>query len=682
MSDREPQVREPQSRESLSRSLYRALLRLHPEAFRHEFACEMLWIFDEVSAVRSATPLLADAAGSLARQWLLRSHTGETASSELQQPALRVAVELFAGEHILVPEDRLSARRLLQGTVVAAVFMAVLAFAAMRPVRRVAALTAGPAQAPTAGIEQGIFGGISNGVQNGVKGGVKDGVKDGVAGGVAGGITNGVAGGVSSGAIGSVSDGTSGGVNSGAPTGELKLLVQANAAGQDTAKTPAEQQFTAWLAEFNEGDKAKLLAFLEKNYPTSVQRIDGLLEFRQRTGGFDFKKAEKADATTFVGVVKERDSDTFARFRIDVEPGEPHNILKIDLNIIPAPADMAIPRMGEDQALAALRAEIERRVASDNFSGAVEVTRNGKSIFSGAYGLADRDKKIKNDLSTQFRIGSMNKMFTAVSALQLVQNGKLKLDATLNQYLPDYPNKDLASKVTIHQLLTHTGGTGDFFGPEFDKHRLELKTLQDYVKLYGQRDVKFAPGSKWEYSNYGFLLLGVIVQKVSGQDYYDYVRQHVFLPAGMTLTDSLPEEQTVAKRSVGYTKEDGSETWAPNTNTLPYRGTSAGGGYSTVGDLQRFAQALHDHKLLDAQYTDLLTTGKVETGGGSKYAYGFMDQNAGGVRSYGHGGGAPGMNGDLTIYPESGYVVTVLANMDPPAAQRIANFIGNRLPEK
>jgi len=275
----------------------------------------------------------------------------------------------------------------------------------------------------------------------------------------------------------------------------------------------------------------------------------------------------------------------------------------------------------------------------------------------------------------------MNKMFTAVCALQLVQSGKLKLTGTVGEYLPDYPNKDVASKVTIHHLLTHTGGTGDFFGPEFDKHRLELKTLQDYVKLSGARGLAFEPGSKCDYSNYGFLLMGVIVQKVSGQDYYDYVREHVFVPAGMTATDSLPEDQAVPKRSVGYT-EMGGETWKPNTDTLPYRGTSAGGGYSTVEDLQKFAEALRDHKLLNAQYTDMLTTGKVDTGPGAKYAYGFMDQTAGGVRSYGHGGGAPGMNGDLTIYPQSGYVVTVLANMDPPAAQRIANFIGNRLPEK
>lgn len=645
-------------KEPFRRIAYRCLLRMHPRLFQDEFADEMLWIFDETSNSGSGRilPLFVDGVVSAARQWLLRGSSQQLAAGDVTAPLMRLASGPFASEHILVPEARLPARRLLQGGVVAGAFMTMLAFAAVRPVTRLAVLAGGAAQASTGGIGQAISGGI----QGGISGGVENGLAPGVAAGVSGGVAGGVA----------------GGIRQGAPSGGV-----AGGLASPTPKTAAEQQFNAWLVEFNAGDKAKLQAFLEKNYPSDLQHIDGLLRFRRMTGGFEFKKAENITDTMFVGIVKERDSDTFARLELEVEPAEPHKILKLDLNMIPTPAEFAIPRMSEEQAIAALRSEIERRVAADNFSGAVMVTKNGKSIFSGAYGLADRDKKTKNELDTQFRIGSMNKMFTAVSTLQLVQNGKLKLNGTVGGYLPDYPNKDLASKVTIHELLTHTGGTGDFFGPEFDKHRLELKTLQDYVKLYGQRGPEFEPGSKWAYSNYGFLLLGVIVQKVSGQDYYDYVRQHVYLPAGMALTDSLPEDQAVPKRSIGYTKMDG-ESWRPNTDTLPYRGTSAGGGYSTVEDLQRFAEALRSHKLLNPQYTEMLTTGKAETGGGEKYAYGFMDQVSGGVRSFGHGGGAPGMNGDLTIYPQSGYVVAVLANMDPPAAQRIANFIGNRLPEK
>jgi D-alanyl-D-alanine carboxypeptidase len=466
------------------------------------------------------------------------------------------------------------------------------------------------------------------------------------------------------------------------------LLFAAFSSGEQTSvteselpNTPAARQFLAWLDAFDSGDRSKLLAFLEKNDPNRAKEIDREMSFRTMTGGFDLKKAGGSEPTKFSGILKERDSDQFVRFTLEVDPAEPHRIVKFDLNAIPRPAEFPSLRMSEDQALAVLRAEIEKQVADDRFAGAVLITKHGKPVFSGAYGLADREKKTPNELNTRFRIGSMNKMFTAVAVLQLAQNGKLKLTAPLGEYLTDYPNKDVATKVTIHHLLTHTGGTGDFFGPEFDAHRPELRTLQDYVKLYGKRGLQFEPGSKWAYSNYGFLLLGVIVEKVSGQDYYDYVRDHVYSPAGMTSTGSLPEDQPVPRRSVGYTKLGG-ESWHPNTDTLPYRGTSVGGGYSTVEDLQKFANALENHKLLDAHHTELLTTGKVDTGSGDKYAYGFMDRTEAGVRSFGHGGGAPGMNGELTIYPQSGYVIAVLANIDPPAAGRIASFIGNRLPEK
>ena len=455
--------------------------------------------------------------------------------------------------------------------------------------------------------------------------------------------------------------------------------------------TPAAHQFAAWLEAFNSGDRAKLLEFLQKNNPVRAGQIDQEMSFRRMTGGFDFKKAEESTAARFAGVVKERDSDSFARFVLEVESAESHHISQFDLRLIPTPAEFAVPRLSEDAAIAALRNELDKRGAEDKFAGAVLIAKSGKPIFTGAYGLADREKKVPNKLDTQFRIGSMNKMFTAVAVLQLAQAGKINLSDPLGKYLSDYPNKELASKVTIHHLLTHTGGTGDFFGPEFDKHRLELRTLQDYVKLYGQRGVEFEPGSKWAYSNYGFLLLGVLIEKVSGQSYYDYVAEHVYKPAGMTLTASLAEDQLVPGRSVGYTlfrdqpgpgEVAAPDAWRPNTDTLPFRGTSAGGGYSTVEDLLRFAKAVESQKFLDAKHSELLTTGKVETGGGGKYAYGFGDRSFGGIPCFGHGGGAPGMNGDLEICPGPGYVVAVLANLDPPAAQRVSDFVLNRLPEK
>jgi CubicO group peptidase (beta-lactamase class C family) len=444
--------------------------------------------------------------------------------------------------------------------------------------------------------------------------------------------------------------------------------------------TPAVNQAKAWLDAFNAGDADKYKEFLRNSFPSRLQRADPDAGFREMTGGFELKKVEEATPTKMVALLKERLSDQFARMTVEVEAAEPHKMTRLSLNAIPRPPDFPLPHLSEGELISAARTKLDEDVTGGRFSGAALIARNGKAVFSQAYGLADREKKTKNTLKTRFRLGSMNKMFTAVATMQLVQNGKLDLKAPFGNYLTDYPNKDVASKVTIEHLLTHTGGTGDIFGPEFDKHRLELKTLRDYVNLYGQRALGFEPGSKWQYSNYGFLLLGVIVEKVSGESYYDYVRDHIFKPAGMTATASEPEEQTVADRSVGYMR-DGGRDWKPNTDTLPYRGTSAGGGYSTVEDLLRFATALQTHKLLNAQYTEMLTTGKVDAGRG-KYAFGFQDSMINGTRCFGHGGGAPGMNGVLQICPGPGYVIAVLANMDPPAASRVGDFVTNRLPVK
>jgi CubicO group peptidase (beta-lactamase class C family) len=357
---------------------------------------------------------------------------------------------------------------------------------------------------------------------------------------------------------------------------------------------------------------------------------------------------------------------------------------RIDLLDTPEPTsalDLVLHRLTEAEALAALKTFVREEASADRFSGAVLVAKGGEVQFSKAYGLADREREIPNTVQTRFRIGSMNKMFTAVAILQLVEAGTVDLTAPLGTYLADYPNREIAEKVTIHQLLTHTGGTGDIFGPEFEANREELRTLGDYVQLYGERGPAFEPGSQWAYSNYGFILLGAVIEAVTGQSYYEYVHEHIYEPAGMTRTGSLPENQTVPDRAIGYTDPSGGTDWRPNTETLPYRGTSAGGGYSTVGDFARFADSLLNHELLSPDSTELLITGKEEIGPGISYAYGFEDhRDAQGNGWVGHGGGAPGMNGDLRIYPASDYVVVVLANLDPPVAQRVADYLDARLP--
>lgn len=339
------------------------------------------------------------------------------------------------------------------------------------------------------------------------------------------------------------------------------------------------------------------------------------------------------------------------------------------------------PEVSADSAfVTALRTLLETATQAEQFSGAVLVVRNGQVLFENAYGFADRERGIANTPLTQFRVGSMNKMMTAVATLQLVQSGQLRLDEPIGTYLPDYPNQDLASRVTIHHLLTHTGGTGDIFGPQFMAHRLELRTTSDYVNLYGTRALQFTPGTQWVYSNYGFMLLGAVIERVAGASYYDHIAARVLGPAGMIATGFAPEDSIVPGRSVGYTKSLSPGSLVSNAPTLPYRGTPAGGGYSTVEDFARFALAIREQRLLDAANTTLLLAGKISTGPASRYAYGFIDRTVNGRRWVGHNGGAAGMNGDLQFEPNGGYIVVVLSNFDPPAAAPIVDFILANVP--
>ena len=194
------------------------------------------------------------------------------------------------------------------------------------------------------------------------------------------------------------------------------------------------------------------------------------------------------------------------------------------LSLFPTACDHESPVRGaEADALAALAVRADKLADDDAFSGAVLVAREGRTLFNRAYGLADRKRRIPNTVRTRFRIGSMN--------------------------MADYPNREVAAKVTIHQLLTHTGGTGEISWADFQAHRKALRTSADYVKRYGERGLEFEPGSRWAYSSWGFLLLGVVIEKVTGQRYYDYVQAHVYAPAGMIRSGSLPEDRAVARCS-------------------------------------------------------------------------------------------------------------------------------------
>lgn len=430
---------------------------------------------------------------------------------------------------------------------------------------------------------------------------------------------------------------------------------------------PARLALEAWLEAFNTHDRARLEAFRDRYQPTFD--VDGMLGFHAQTGGFRLLRHEPAAPGTAQALLQEAGSDTVARVTVTLAEGKP---LALDIEAVERPADLRIPRLDQAGAIAALAAQADAAAAEDAFSGVLLVARGDEVLLQRAWGLADRAAGTPVTLDTRFRLGSMNKMFTAVAVLQLVEAGRLSLEGSVGQSLPGYPNADIA-KVTLRQLLTHAGGTGDIFGPAFDQHRLSLKTHDDYVRLYGTRGPTHPPGQAHEYSNYGYVLLGAIIERASGLAYEDYVARHVFAPAGMHDTGALPEDVDVPGRARAYTRKEGA--WVDAADTLPYRGTAAGGGYSTAADLLKFARALQAGILLSP--ASLAEATRRQT---PWYGYGFMVGQRHGVAGFGHGGGAEGMNASLGIFPAQDTVVIGLSNLDPPAVERLVDYYTARMP--
>lgn len=304
-----------------------------------------------------------------------------------------------------------------------------------------------------------------------------------------------------------------------------------------------------------------------------------------------------------------------------------------------------------------LTAAVDKAASEDKFSGVVLVAKDGMPLLSRAWGMADPAKGIANRPDTKFNIGSINKIFTTVAIGQLAAAGKLSLSDTIAKHLPDL-HVPSADKITIEQLLQHKSGLGDVFGPKFMESHASLRKLSDYVPLFVSKPLEFEPGTSQRYSNAGFVVLGLIIEKLSGQTYYDYVRDHITSPAGMTDTASYAIDEDVPNRAIGQTKRGPDGPLAvrqSNVNALPARGSSAGGGYSTAADMLRFSQALLADKLLPKRWTDWVFGGKLD---------------APAQRNIGVAGGTPGANAVLEIAPP--YSVVVLSNFDPPSAEEVS----------
>ena len=296
------------------------------------------------------------------------------------------------------------------------------------------------------------------------------------------------------------------------------------------------------------------------------------------------------------------------------------------------------------------------------FNGSVLVAENGKVIHKKGYGYANMEWNIPNAPDTKFRLGSITKQFTSALILQLVDEGKLKLDGKLSDYLPVY-RKDIGDKVTVHQLLTHTSGIPSYTGlPGFLANvSRNPYTVEDFVKQYASNDLEFEPGSKFSYNNSGYFLLGAIIEKVTGKSYEQALKEKILDPLGMKNTGYDLHTPIIGKRATGYQRAANGYQHAPYLDmSIPY---AAGSMYSTVEDLYLWDQALYSDRVVSAQSKALMYKPAL-----ADYAYGWVINKA----EFGngtpaaerimHGGGINGFNTLIIRYPQQRHLIVLLDN--------------------
>ncbi|HET7461397.1 MAG TPA: serine hydrolase domain-containing protein [Longimicrobium sp.] len=452
----------------------------------------------------------------------------------------------------------------------------------------------------------------------------------------------------------------------------------------DFPATPAGTLARALLAAINSGDTAQLRRWSDTSFSAAAHQRGNaatdaeLLRIVQSQGG-GLELLGVRDGEPLRWEARLRRTGRRAEMLMGVAPGAVPRAEGIGLSIVAEPAaPWPTGRLAPD----AIRAAIEQRVGEaarrDDFSGVVRVMRGDRVFFEQAYGEADHNFHAPNRPDTRFNVASMGKMFVAVAIGQLVEAGKLRWDDTLAALLPEYPNADAARRITIHQLLTHSAGLGGFFDrPGYDRRKV-YPTAASLLEVFAREPLLYAPGTGSRYSNEGFIVLGAVVEKVSGENFYDYVRRHVYQPAGMTDTDAFAIDDAVENVAVGYAWWDddplGLRPRRPNWAYLGHRGTPAGGGYSTAADMVRFSQALRGGRLLRPETVARLTAVQ---NGLPHYGYGFQLSAVGGRETVGHdgGGAGSGINSDLFWFRDGSWTVAVMGNYDAPAAYRVARGI-------
>lgn len=428
----------------------------------------------------------------------------------------------------------------------------------------------------------------------------------------------------------------------------------------------AEKRARAFIEAINTGDRAVWRKFISENFSKASleripveQRLANVARIYDLTRGVNLQNVRWTKPNeAAVSTISKLTGQGLELF-FPVEEQSPNYLAAIGTRpqtVAPA------KKLSEKEMAGELETYLNKLTGADVFSGAVLLARGDRVLFEKAYGEANKDFKAPNNVNTKFNLGSMNKMFTSVAIAQLVEAGKLSFDDSLGKFMPDFPDKEAAEKIKIKHLLSHTSGLGNYFNRTFiESSRARFRTVDDFLELAKDEKMQFEPGTKWQYSNTGMLVLGKVIEKVSGQNYFDYIRENIYKKAGMTSSDSYDLDTVNQNLAVGYEKDytDQGTVFRNNIFMHVIRGGPAGGGYSTVGDLLKFARALQSGKLVGKEYVKLLTSAKPELKS-EGYGYGFIISTN--PDTTGHSGGFPGISSELIMFTNSDYVAVVLSN--------------------
>jgi CubicO group peptidase (beta-lactamase class C family) len=462
-----------------------------------------------------------------------------------------------------------------------------------------------------------------------------------------------------------------------------------HAAHVSSTTTPARQRFKELLTAYNSGERSALQAFRDEHVSwrwEDAPGVDDALQFWKRNGGFDELETRNVSASILYSFLHSRDSDDVFILDMTVERYPPHRVVAVTLD--PAGAagsDYRPRRLSIDAAVADMRAHLAQRERAGLFSGAMLFAQGSRVLLREAHGFANRAARIPNTPATRFHVGGMSNMFTATAILRLVQDGRLTTSQTVGAVLPELADRPYA-KVTLGQLLSNTGGTGNVRVTPYMAQRDGLRSPLQFAREFALQPLLFRPGTRFAYSNYGFALLGAIIERASGRRYDDYVREVVFGPAGMQETIAAARAEPQYGAATAYSRVPGSRQWVAAPAWQARLPTAVEGHDSTIEDLFRFVTALLSHSLLDERHTSLLLSPRTSIGGEQSYAYGFFSEPYGkGVRWSGHREaglemGLADMSGELMFDAAAGYVIVALSNVGAPAATHASRHLAARLP--